>query len=134
MRTVTIMRGLPGSGKSHIARLIANEHEPATICSADHFFEKSGIYKFDPKMIGKAHAECKDDFEAALQRKDEAVIVDNTNTQKWEYEWYVQRAEKHGYIVSIIRVDTSLSDEELAKRNTHAVPAETIRRMRERMK
>lgn len=135
MKNVIIMRGLPGSGKSTLAGLIANEYSPAIVCSADHFFQRGFEYKFNPKLIGKAHEACKSDFLEAIEKyKCETIIVDNTNTQPWEWEWYKQQAKKHGYNVSIIRVDTDLSDEELAARNKHGVPLETIRKMRERMK
>lgn len=130
MKKVYIMRGLPGAGKS---TWIKNNTPGAVVCSADHFFEKSGTYQFDPTNLGKAHAECFAKFQKALERGAETIVVDNTNTTKWEFEKYQNLANLHGYDVELVKIfDGGLSDEDLANRNTHGVPLENIRRMRSR--
>ena len=59
--------------------------------------------------------------------------VTNTFTCRWELEPYLKMASKHGWQVVVIDLfDGGLTDEELAARGTHGVPAEGIRRMRER--
>ena len=54
---------------------------------------------------------------------DDVILVDNTNTMKWEYENYVLLAELEGYKVEVITVPF---DPEMAEvyheRNTHGVP------------
>lgn len=133
MPNCIILRGLPGSGKSHLAKLIVNHAEGVyRLCSADDFFVRDGKYKFDGSRIGLAHDYCWRSFVEGINLKLN-IIVDNTNTTKKEYERYVDYAKNNGYIVSIVTVDTLLSDEELAKRNTHGVPALTISKMRTRL-
>lgn len=130
MKKVYIMRGLPGAGKSTWTK---NNAPGAVICSADHFFERDGTYRFDPTNLGKAHAECFAKFQKALERGAEAIVVDNTNTTKWEFEKYQNLADLHGYDVELVNIfDGGFSDEDLANRNTHGVPLESIRRMRSR--
>jgi predicted kinase len=62
----------------------------------------------------------------------ECIAVANTFSQRWEMIDYYQLAFDYGYRITAITVNTGLSDEELAKRNRHGVPIETIRAMRER--
>ncbi len=127
MPSCFILRGLPGSGKSYLADLLGH-----AVCSADNYFYKDGIYKFDPKKLNSAHKDCVNDFQYYIYMRRN-VIVDNTNLAKREYDHYVEYATYHGYDVTILTVETVLTDEQLAKRNTHGVPVETIKRMRARM-
>ena len=127
------MQGLSGSGKTHWA----NTNFPnASVCSADKFFEKgSDGYRFEPSLLGKAHAQCLSHFIYAINRGDSTVIVDNTNTERWEWENYVQLAIHWGYqwgVVDIYDSPAGLTDEQLAARCKHNVPVEAIARQRER--
>lgn len=129
MPNCIILRGLPGSGKSSFAHQIG-----AWIVSEDEFFTKNGEYKFDKTMLVHAHGFCFVKFCDYIDQNRPDICVDNTNTTKKEYQRYVDYAKDHGYNVTILTVETDLTDEELAKRNVHGVPIETIKRMRERMR
>jgi len=119
------MRGLPGSGKSTKAKSYGG-----VICSADDFFILNGVYKFNRKLISAAHIHCSYNFTQAINRGEPLIIVDNTNTRKWEYEKYVKSAKSAGYEVVIDSLkDGGVSCEELFKRNVHGVPLETIKKM-----
>jgi len=49
-----LIRGLPGSGKTTMAKKIEGfEH-----FEADQYFEKDGSYEFDPSELNSAHEEC----------------------------------------------------------------------------
>ena len=139
---VCIMRGLPGSGKStKVKELLeefrdTNPNGSAIVCSADDFFisAEDGEYHFDPSKIGQAHAWCKGQAYAAMKLGADLVVIDNTNTQRWEYEIYEQMALSRGYDVQHVRVG-GLSDDDIllyADRNTHGVPLEAIQRMAKR--
>lgn len=125
MKRLTIMRGLPSSGKSTKAKELGGY-----ICSADDFFVKDGVYTFDPKLISEAHAACRAKAMGAMALDVPHIIIDNTNTQKWEYEKYIRMANDFGYEVVIVDCGAgSCSFEELAERNVHRVPIETIKKM-----
>lgn len=130
MPNCIIIRGLPGSGKSTLSELFRHN---SCVVSADSYFYEKGEYKFDAKKLWSAHSECFQTFIECCGRGHN-VVVDNTNTTKKEYQRYVDYAKEHGYKVIILTVETDLTDDELAKRNIHGVPVETIKRMRHRMK
>lgn len=123
------MRGLPGSGKSTKA-----ETYKGLIVSTDNYFiEEDGFYVFKPKEIGRAHKECKRRFKLALEAEIPTIVVDNTNTQAWEYAYYVQMAQYHKYEVIIDSLyDAGLTTEQLAKRNKHGCPESHIIKMKNR--
>jgi predicted kinase len=127
-KQVIIMRGLPGSGKSTKAR-----SHGGVIVSADDFFMQGDEYVYDRSKIGEAHDESKRKFLEAIKAGEPLVVVDNTNTQPWEYADYERWAGEHGYEVTIDEVKTDLTPEELAQRTVHGVPAEIIQKMKDRM-
>ena len=132
-RTLTIMRGLPGSGKSHLARALANIPgvSPAPIFSTDDFFMVDGEYRFDGQLLVKHHAANLERAAAAMDAGISHIIIDNTNTQAWEAREYVRNAERCGYRVQFIEPATSWArdPEECARRNSHGVPLYAIRSM-----
>jgi predicted kinase len=132
--TVHIMRGVSGSGKSTRAKELTRGKPNTMICSADDFFMKNGHYEFDQRMLSQAHAWCRGKFQAALEMGLEIIVVDNTNTQHWEYKDYVDLATAYGCTVEVERVgeldETSLRT--YANRNKHGVPLEVLRKQAKR--
>lgn len=129
MKKLIIMRGLPGSGKSTYLNSFIEGVKGVVVCSADHFFMKNGEYCFNPKLLGQAHETCKFNAATAMQKGVELVCIDNTNTQKWEYEDYLHMAAKYGYDVVVHVVGNTTDLELYAKRNTHGVPLTALQRM-----
>lgn len=99
-KTVVILRGVSGSGKSTVTNLLLANKSWISV-SADHFFLGShGEYNFDASKLGKAHQHCADAFEKALHNVlIEGIVVDNTNTKPKEFQWYIDEAEKAGATV-----------------------------------
>lgn len=130
-KTVTVLRGLPGSGKSTYAK---KHHRDGVICSADSFFlDEHGHYRFQKSRIGDAHQHCLNQFINAVLKDEIDVVVDNTNTCHWEYEKYVLLAKKYGYTISIVRMHADPSQlGSLVTRNVHNVDKRTMRQMFER--
>lgn len=150
-KTLFLMRGLPGSGKSHLAQKLAADSNVAgvreEVFSTDDFFTKDGKYNFILKLIGVAHAWNQDRAKAAMKAGVDRIYIDNTNTQAWEMKPYAEAAIAEGYKVLIIEPDSpwwrnfnSLMSEpskqafceDLARRNKHGVPADIIRKMMDR--
>ena len=121
MKTLYIVRGLPGSGKSSLAKKVTE-----SVYSADDFFtNKKGEYNFNAKLLGKAHEWCWGKVRDAMFIGANAVAVANTFTQAWEAEKYYQIAEEYGYSVFVIECQNDFG-------NVHDVPQESIDAMKER--
>jgi len=134
MPTLTIIRGLPSSGKTTHAKKMQEQNSNLVMCAADDFFMINGEYKFDPKKIMEAHKDCQRRTEESLRAGND-VVVHNTFTQKWEIDPYFQIAYRVAPNVQITIVslfDGGLSDEQLCARNAHAVPLNVIAAMRSR--
>jgi len=121
MKTLYIVRGLPGSGKSTWVRTQLNVKP----LEADDFFMRDGVYRYVADMVPKAHEFCKRRCENAMKNGQEVIAVANTFTRKWEYNKYLELAEKYGYKV-VIQVCKG------HYKNIHGVPDEAIAKMRER--
>lgn len=124
-KRLTIMRGLPGSGKSYLARSIA---DGAPVFSTDDFFVIDGEYRFDPSKLGQNHAENLARSITAMSEGVPHVIIDNTCTQAWEAREYVKAAVQYGYDVQFVEPTTPWAFDvaECAKRNQHGVPEAAI--------
>jgi len=130
-KVLTLVRGLPGSGKSTFANLITNKF---SICEADLFFyDKEGNYNFDGSKIRQAHNWCKEQVEIRMKDNEAnpqfypEIVVSNTFTQEWEMEEYFKLAEKYGYMVFTIIVENRHGGV-----NQHGVPAEKLEQMKNR--
>jgi predicted kinase len=129
MKKLTILRGLPGSGKS---TWVESNARDAVVCSADAFFyDAEGVYQFDPAKLGEAHTSCTRALFANMASGAPHVLLDNTCTRRWEYSLAEDMAHQFGYTVEVVTIWTGeLTDQELADRNTHGVPVEIIEAMR----
>lgn len=136
MPVMFIMRGISGSGKTTAALAIAKNLRSYQIVSADSYFVDpvTGVYDFRPEELQDAHQKCLDDARRVCECLVD-VIVDNTNTQKWEYQKYVNCARVYGYTVVLVEPTTPWARDpyECAQRTVHGVPLETIKRQLERM-
>jgi predicted kinase len=122
MQTLTIVRGLPGSGKTTIAKKIKGDD--TVLISADDYFETEDGYCFDISKISEAHLQCQlRTFDALVSGHN--VIVHNTFYEKWMVMPYAAMASILGTHFSIITCDGGFE-------NTHGCPKETVDKMRDK--
>ena len=133
IQTLTLVRGISGSGKSTMAEVIRQGlGQDSEMFAADDYFMVDGEYRFDPSSLPKAHAWCLEQVRLALST-GVCAVAHNTFTQRWEMQPYVELAKEMGVRLSVVSVyDGGCTDEELAERNSHGVPLDAIKRMRER--
>ena len=132
-----IMHGLPGSGKSTKAHLLAGQQ--GRVFSADdyHVMVGNGKYDWKPENVGKAHSWNQKRALAAFDANVSIIVIDNTNTTLKEMRAYlphIKQAMELGYKVSIEEPDTewAFDIEECFKRGTHNVPKVTLQKMYDR--
>ena len=132
-----IYRGLPSSGKSTAARLkVPSGRDIAT----DDFFhenkDRSRPYTFNLDHIidGSAHQWAQDQVRSLLSDGTGLpVAIANTNTCRWEMQFYLDICKELGCEFEVIDLfDSGLTDEELFARNAHGVPLDKFAQMRER--
>ena len=127
MKTLYIVRSVPGSGKSTFAKSLGGTH-----FEADMFFMKDGEYKFDMSKIKEAHNWCQDSVNTAMIMNNtaglnETIVVSNTFTQEWEMKPYFEMAELHEY-----RVFSIILENRHGGVNEHNVPEDKIEQMKNR--
>jgi predicted kinase len=141
---LTIMRGVPGSGKSTEAK---KQGAGGAVHSTDDVIESKYDYrKFFADMIANknfgplsnAHNQNFKNAVSDMKKGVSPVVIDNTNIKADEPKNYIEAALKMGYDdknIHFIEVgDGGVSAEELAQRNTHGVPLDKIKQMLQSMK
>ncbi|XP_059187414.1 NEDD4-binding protein 2-like 2 [Centropristis striata] len=129
-----LMRGLPGSGKSTMARELLTTGPSGLILSTDDYFCHRDGYRYEPGLLGAAHEWNQNRAKDAMHDGRSPIIIDNTNGQAWEMKPYVKMALERGYKVDFCEPDTSWKFDpyELERRNKHGVPQEKIAQMMDR--
>jgi len=132
-KTLYIIRGLPGSGKSTFAKKLVGSD--FLVCEADKYFidKETREYKFDVSKIKDAHKYCQNLVETYM--KDSLVndqwyreiAVSNTFTQEWEMQPYFELAKKYGYTVFVTIVENYHGG-----KNIHGVPEDKLEVMNNR--
>jgi predicted kinase len=121
MPKLTLIRGLPGSGKSTMAHQIAID-TGALHFEADMWVDYSKPHT--PWAEKRAHAICQSQARHALVFGG-SVVVSNTFTRAREMQPYLDLACQYGAQVEIITATGDYG-------SIHNVPAEEIQAMRER--
>lgn len=124
MQVLTIMQGVPGSGKSTVAKALA-QATGAIIHSTDDFFMVDGVYQFDPSKLKMYHELNQLAVRKSLQNGS-SVIVDNTNIKAWAARPYALMAKEFGAKIQIVSVQGQFQNE-------HNVPQQTIENMKSGM-
>lgn len=130
-KTLYIIRGLPGSGKSTLGELLADVRKGVLASfAADDWFTNSstGEYTFKPEELPEAHDQCQENVAKAMVEGIEGIYnicVCNTFSQSWEVEPYVKLCKTHGYTPVIIECQSQFN-------NVHGCPPEKIEIMRNR--
>ncbi|NWW98008.1 N4BP2 protein, partial [Caloenas nicobarica] len=133
-QVLVLLRGVPGSGKSYLARTLLEDNPGGIILSTDDYFSKHGQYHYDPDCLGEAHDWNRKRAKEAFEMRISPIIIDNTNIQAWEMKPYVMLAQQFKYKVMFREPDTwwKFKPKELERRNIHGVSKEKIKKMLER--
>ena len=129
MKNLYLLRGIPGAGKSTLAKQLGDAH-----FEADSYFMIDGEYQFDPTKLRKAHEWCQSQVELAMIQNhitygldSSDIVVSNTFTQEWEMKPYMDMSKDWGYRVFSIIVENRHGGV-----NQHGVPDEKLQQMNDR--
>lgn len=102
-----IFRGLPGSGKSHRASLVACEAQQngqsVRYCSEEYFFVGvDGKFRFEPSKVEAARDSCVASFQQALVDDVQVICVDTISATHANYVPLLQLASAFKYVARVI--------------------------------
>ena len=119
MGSLFIIRGLPGSGKTTLAKEITSH-----VFSADDYFTNpnTGEYTFIAEHISIAHAKCIQRVRLAMQDGWPKIAVANTFSTRWEMQPYYDAAKQFNYQVYELTANGKFT-------SIHNVPQEIIDKM-----
>jgi len=125
-----LLRGLPGSGKTTLAKLLS-ENNTYPIFSVDDFFTNAatGEYTFNFKDNHLAYKQCEEFTREAMQQNRTKIFVHNTFTMDWELEPYFKLAAEFNYELFVVTVENYHHH-----KNIHEVSDEQLHKMAEKYK
>jgi predicted kinase len=127
---IILLRGLPGSGKTTLAKVLS-ENNTYPIYSIDDYFTnaKSGKYNFDFSKNHLAYKQCEENTRLAMQSHVSKIFVDNTFTLEWEMEPYFKLAKEFNYQIHVITVENRSKT-----KNVHQISEDQLIKMAEKYK
>lgn len=128
--SLILLRGLPGSGKTTLAKILS-ENNTYPVFSVDDYFtnKKTGEYIFNFQDNHLAYKQCEELTKDAMQQQLSKIFVHNTFTIDWELEAYFKLASKFNYNLFVVTVENYHHN-----KNTHEVSDEQLQKMAEKYK
>lgn len=137
IRKLILLRGLPGSTKSTLARKYKDKYKDDCyiFSTDDYWIRPDGYYDFSYELLSQSHKwnqeRVKNTVVSASRFFDTIIVVDNTNITFKEMKPYIELALHYGFEVEFEEpnCDWKYDVEKCFRKNTHGVPYATILRM-----
>ena len=130
MKTMYLLRGVSGCGKTTLAKELESQLEDCVAVSADDFwYDENGNYNFNIKYLKLAHDYSKQEFTENVIKGKTNIIVHNTNTSEKEIFYYKDLAEEYDYKVVSLVVENRHGNSDL-----HSVPEDVLHNQEKRLR
>jgi len=132
-RSLVLIRGLSGSGKTWLAEsLVGDSDFRVMICADDFFISEDGEYEFDHTRIKEAHEWCISETKELISDEEiEMICVHNNFSRKWEAEPYFNMAKECGIDVQVVTLyDSGMNDRALSERSPHNISEKAVQKQR----
>lgn len=120
-----LLRGLPGSGKSSLAKYLESEMEHCCHNENDEFWIRDGVYTYDESKRDECEQWCAHQVEEDMKDGLHTIIVSNTFINNSKLKPYYELASKYDYNVYSLIVENRHKGN-----NIHKVPSKVLKRMR----
>ena len=129
MNSLILLRGLPGSGKTTLAKELS-ENGKYPVFSVDDFFTSSnGNYNFEFEKNHLAYKQCEENTKASMQKAIPKIFIDNVFSLEWELEPYFKLASEFNYEIFVLTVENRHKGH-----NIHQISDEQIQKMAQKYK
>lgn len=127
-KSLVLLRGLPGCGKSTLAKTLSEDGK-YPVFSVDDFFtnELTGEYNFEFDKNHLAYKKCEENTLKAIKSGFKKIFVANTFTMNWEIDPFFKIASEYNYRVFVLTVEKYHSSQ-----NVHEISEEQIKKMAEK--
>jgi predicted kinase len=130
MHSLILLRGLPGSGKTTLAKELS-ENGTYPVFSVDDYFtdKESRRYNFEFDKNHLAYKFCENNVSKSMKQGINKVFVDNTFTIEWELEPYFKLASQFDYRIFVLTVENRHKG-----KNIHNISYDQLKKMAEKYK
>ena len=104
-KTITIIRGVPGSGKRYlVAQLERDNEEIFSLCDRNEYFIKDKKFNFKGSEIARAEQSSRMKVLKSISSGIRNIYVINYFNEKWMYREYVELAKMYKYKFNILEL------------------------------
>lgn len=129
-KALIILRGLPGSGKTTLAKLLADNNKYPFFSIDDYFTHpQTGEYKFDFEKNHLAYKSCEERTQGEMKKNTSKIFLHNVFSMEWEMEPYFKLASENNYAVFVLTVENRHGN-----KNIHEINNEQMEKMAEKFK
>lgn len=129
-RIAYIMHGMPGTGKSPLAKELAGVQ--GKVFSTSDLFVADGVYRFAATRLERYQQQNFTNFCSAMDQRARVVVCDNTNSMPWEWQRYETAAKVRSY--KVVHIWMPFIDPAYASTGRHNVPVESCRAIADRLR